>query len=747
MALSTRAALNTLIDSTIDSNGVGGITGAEVNAVMSNLADSTIFQQDWESIPSDVSGITDLDSTDSNFVLITGTETTTHFGSAPAGIVRWFRTSASLPLVHSSALVIPGAANITLAAGSTGMAISMGGDVWRILNLVKADGRPIIPSTIAEIGILDASNVFTVAQSIAITSGQAALTLTLTEAGAATGPHLELYRDSASPAASDFLASIRFLGRDSGGGQPNYATIRAQIVVPTAGSEDGRLTFITSRAGTPTAMMHLDAGLYSDGVTGGDQGAGTLNFASIYQGGVGPLGTAAFQNTGTSGANLPFLNGNNTWSGTNTFTSTFALNIPDFSLVRQDTGVASIIMQNQLTGGSTGNIGQLLYRARDSAGTAMNFCMVRGVILDATDGSEDSTLEFWTNVAGTLAARLNVGGGVWMTGVSGGDKGVGSGNFTTLYQNNSQVLTAGDVGTTGSSIARLNTDPQWTSASFSIIRQATSIESLILGNLAKSNNVDISRLIFRGLDAADNVTDYAIIQGILVTATDGAEDGSIEFRTMVGGTSAKRINIRGGLYTEGVTGNDKGVGTINIGTIYENNVSLADKYAAAVSELFRTLPSNSNGTNVNTAQPWFPATGGVSLEANTTYFFEGLLIVTRAAGTTSHTTSILFGGTATLTSIMFEAIAKNGAGNALAATSAIYATSAAGAVVTPANTDATEHIIVRVFGTVRVNAAGTFIPQYQFSAAPGGTPTTLANSFFRLLKVGNGTVPSNGTWS
>jgi len=34
----------------------------------------------------------------------------------------------------------------------------------------------------------------------------------------------------------------------------------------------------------------------------------------------GALGTAAAQNTGTSGANLPFLNGTNTWSGTNNFT-------------------------------------------------------------------------------------------------------------------------------------------------------------------------------------------------------------------------------------------------------------------------------------------------------------------------------------------------------------------------------------------------------------------------------------------
>ena len=37
------------------------------------------------------------------------------------------------------------------------------------------------------------------------------------------------------------------------------------------------------------------------------------------------LGTAATQNTGTSGANLPFLNGANTWSGQQDFTATTAL--------------------------------------------------------------------------------------------------------------------------------------------------------------------------------------------------------------------------------------------------------------------------------------------------------------------------------------------------------------------------------------------------------------------------------------
>lgn len=37
------------------------------------------------------------------------------------------------------------------------------------------------------------------------------------------------------------------------------------------------------------------------------------------------FGTAAFQNTGTSGATIPFLNGNNTYSGTSNFTGTFEI--------------------------------------------------------------------------------------------------------------------------------------------------------------------------------------------------------------------------------------------------------------------------------------------------------------------------------------------------------------------------------------------------------------------------------------
>lgn len=152
------------------------------------------------------------------------------------------------------------------------------------------------------------------------------------------------------------------------------------------------------------------------------------------------------------------------------------------------------------------------------------------------------------------------------------------------------------------------------------------------------------------------------------------------------------------------------------------------------------------GSNVNTAQQWF-ATGAITLAAATAYEFEGELVLTRAAGTTSHTTAVLFGGSATLTSIRYIADVTNPTGNVLAAVNRIYGTSASAVTLTAANTSATENIVLRVSGIVRVNAAGTFIPQFQYSAAPGGAPTILANSFFRLRPIGDGAMTAVGAWA
>ena len=81
------------------------------------------------------------------------------------------------------------------------------------------------------------------------------VTLTSTDAGAAASPLLDLYRDSASPAASDTLGEIEFNGEDSAGNKQQYAVIHGSILSPTSTAEAGQIHFETATAGASTEKM------------------------------------------------------------------------------------------------------------------------------------------------------------------------------------------------------------------------------------------------------------------------------------------------------------------------------------------------------------------------------------------------------------------------------------------------------------------------------------------------------------
>lgn len=144
--------------------------------------------------------------------------------------------------------------------------------------------------------------------------------------------------------------------------------------------------------------------------------------------------------------------------------------------------------------------------------------------------------------------------------------------------------------------------------------------------------------------------------------------------------------------------------------------------------------------------------GALTLAAGTSYFFEELILLTNT-GTTSHTWSTLFGGTATFTSIAYEVLTAGGATSGVTITtcSALHASVATAVAITAASTSATEQVRARLTGIMRINAAGTVIPQIKASAQPGasGTPgvTILAGSYFRCWPVGSGTVATVGNWS
>ena len=170
------------------------------------------------------------------------------------------------------------------------------------------------------------------------------------------------------------------------------------------------------------------------------------------------------------------------------------------------------------------------------------------------------------------------------------------------------------------------------------------------------------------------------------------------------------------------------------------------------SEMLICLSAPYTATDSSSAQKVFnnPTNGAVSLAASTAYAFEATYYISRSAGTTSHTMSVLFGGTATVVGngiTYFAETTSNTVGNTLTPVKRIVGTALTEVVCTDTSNSATEVITVNLRGVIRTNAAGTLIPQIKYSAAPGGAPTVLANSFFKIMPLGSSSLTSVGAWS
>lgn len=102
----------------------------------------------------------------SNSVIITGTTTITSFDTVTAGVHRYVEFSGILTLTHNgTSLILPGAANITTAAGDTAVFESLGSGNWRCMFYSRASGLPIVaaPSTgrLLKINHFTSSGTFT----------------------------------------------------------------------------------------------------------------------------------------------------------------------------------------------------------------------------------------------------------------------------------------------------------------------------------------------------------------------------------------------------------------------------------------------------------------------------------------------------------------------------------------------------------------------------------------------------------
>jgi hypothetical protein len=291
---------------------------------------------------------------------------------------------------------------------------------------------------------------------------------------------------------------------------------------------------------------------------------------------------------------------------------------------------------------------------------------------------------------------------------------------------------------------------------FDLNRALTNFTSFSVNSFSATGNVVGGNILTGGtVSATGNITggnistaniNSALHSGTAVSVT-GNVSGSILngfVRPTAGSASQSPI-----LFASGTNLSVPAAGAVEYDGKVFYGTPTASSRGVINSEYFIALSGNYTGADVDTAQKVFNGTsnGTITLAANTAYFMEGTYYITRGAGTTSHTLSTLFALGGSLTSIAYTADTTSTTGNTLGAVSRIYGTGATATIVTAASTSASENITVHIRGMLRTNAAGTFTPQIQYSAAPGGAPTILANSFFRLVPVGTGSVTTVGNWS
>ena len=84
------------------------------------------------------------------YVRITGTTTITGLGTIADGTLKYVRFAGALTLTHNAtSLILPGAANITTAAGDVAVMVSEGSGNWRCLHYQKASGVAVAVAAVA----------------------------------------------------------------------------------------------------------------------------------------------------------------------------------------------------------------------------------------------------------------------------------------------------------------------------------------------------------------------------------------------------------------------------------------------------------------------------------------------------------------------------------------------------------------------------------------------------------------------
>lgn len=188
---------------------------------------------------------------------VTGTTTITSFGTVAAGVWRIVRFTGALTITHNgSSLILPGAANITTAAGDSLIAVSLGSGNWYVAAFTRAAGDVVLLSatqTLANKTISGSSNTLSNIANASLTNSSVTIGSTSVALGAtaATVAGLTL--------TTPTIASI------TNGGTVTVPT-GTDTLVNLAGTQTLSNKTLAAAVGSASAPTHTFTGRTSDGV-------------------------------------------------------------------------------------------------------------------------------------------------------------------------------------------------------------------------------------------------------------------------------------------------------------------------------------------------------------------------------------------------------------------------------------------------------------------------------------------------
>lgn len=344
------------------------------------------------------------------------------------------------------------------------------------------------------------------------------------------------------------------------------------------------------------------------------------------------------------------------------------------------------------------------YEWLNSSTCAMVGCDVSGTV--AAGGLDGTSIKingcFGLLVQGSFIAN-NRAVGLWVTNASGGIQAFGINETAGAGATASIKTDSGtDLAVNGANLA--------TATSY-----AANTLVLIAGSYSFFSNIEVGTSLFDGL----------------ATVNGGAKFGA-------GSTSLAPVQL-----TAGTNLTTAAAGATEFdGTVFYDTAAASSRQVRDTEQLI-TLTSTYTLTSQTAAQKLFNATanGALTVAASTTYFFECFYSLS-AMSASSGAFGFALGGTATLTSQTWET-EGNKAVLATAASPQNTVNTAANTAIVTATTATVGW--ARVRGKIRVNAAGTLIPQVSLGVAAAAVVG--ADSYFRIWPAGASAVTSVGNWS